>query len=74
MSNGLFNALGGGFGGPLGNMAQMVQQFRQFQKTFKGDPRQQVQQMLNSGQVSQAQYDNAVKMAQQLQAMLGGEL
>ena len=55
-------------------MTQMVQQFRQFQKTFKGDPRQQVQQMLNSGQVSQAQYDNAVKMAQQLQAMLGGKL
>lgn len=75
MSNGLFNALGGGnFGGPLGNMAQMVQQFRQFQRTFKGDPRQQVQQMLNSGQVSQAQYDNAVKMAQQLQAMLGGKI
>lgn len=75
MSNGLFNALGGGsLGGPLGNMAQMVQQFRQFQQTFKGDPRQQVQQMLNSGQVSQAQYDNAVKMAQQLQTMLGGKI
>lgn len=74
MSNNLFNSLGGGImGGPLGNMAQMVQQFRQFQQNFKGDPRQQVQAMLNSGQISQAQYDNAVKMAQQLQGILGGK-
>ena len=28
-----------------------------------GDPNQMIQQMLNSGRVSQAQYDNAVKMA-----------
>lgn len=72
MSSNLFNSLGGGImGGPLGNMAQMVQQFRQFQQNFKGDPRQQVQAMLNSGQITQAQYDNAVKMANQLQQVLG---
>lgn len=35
-----------------------------------GDPNQMIQQMLNSGRVSQAQYDNAVKMAQQIQSML----
>lgn len=71
MSNSLFNAMGGGaMPGQLGNMAQMVQQFRQFQQTFKGDPRQQVQSMLNSGQISQAQYDNAVKIANQFQKML----
>ena len=35
-----------------------------------GDPNQMIQQMLNSGRVTQAQYDNAVKMAQQLQSML----
>ena len=35
-----------------------------------GDPNQMIQQMLNSGRVSQAQYDNAVKMAQQIQGML----
>lgn len=48
----------------------MIQQFLQFQQNFKGDPRQQVQQLLNSGRVSQADYDRAVKMAQQLQQML----
>lgn len=61
---------------PLFNQMQMpmngiMQRFQQFQQMFKGDPRQQVQQMLNSGKVSQAQYNQAVQMAQQLQRMMG---
>ena len=48
----------------------MIQQFLRFQQNFKGDPRQQVQQLLNSGRVSQADYDRAVQMARQLQQML----
>lgn len=52
-------------------MDQLMNRFRQFQQMFKGDPRQQVQQLLNSGKVSQAQYNQAVQMAQQLQRMLG---
>lgn len=49
----------------------LLQRFQQFKQMFQGDPRQQVQQMLNSGKVSQAQYNQAVQMAQQLQKMLG---
>ena len=45
-----------------------LQRFQQFQRLFRGDPQQQIQQMLNSGKVSQAQYNNAVQMAQQMQA------
>ena len=48
----------------------LVQQFIQFRQNFKGDARAQVQQMLNSGRISQADYDRAVQMAQQLQQML----
>ncbi len=48
----------------------MVQQFLQFRQNFKGDARSQIQQMLNSGRISQEQYNNAVRMAQQLQSML----
>ena len=48
----------------------LINRFMQFKQTFTGDPRQQIQQMLNSGQISQTQYNNAVKMAQQLQSML----
>lgn len=44
-------------------------QFQQFQKNFKGDPQQYVQQLLNSGRISQDQYNQAVKMAQQFQQM-----
>lgn len=52
------------------NTNPMIQQFMQFKKGFKGDAREQVQQLLNSGKVSQAQYDNAVNMANQLSQML----
>lgn len=48
----------------------LIQQFMQFQQNFKGDARAQVQQLLNSGRISQADYDRAVQMAQQLQQML----
>ena len=69
MSNPLFQMLGNQPNG----MQQMMQRFQQFQQAFKGDPRQQVQQLLNSGRVSQQQYDQAVKMAQQFQKMLNGK-
>ena len=49
---------------------ELVQRFMQFKQNYKGDARSQIQQMLNSGQITQAQYDNAVKQAQQLQQML----
>lgn len=52
-------------------MGNLLQRFQQFQQMFKGDPRQQVQQLLNSGKVSQSQYNNAVQMAQQMQRMMG---
>ena len=49
----------------------LMQRFQQFQQMFRGDPRQQIQQMLNSGKISQGQYNQAVQMAQQLQRMMG---
>ena len=54
-------------------MNSFMQRFQQFQQMFKGDPRQQVQALLNSGKVSQTQYNNAVQMAQQLQRMMNGK-
>lgn len=52
-------------------MNNIMQRFQQFQQIFRGDPRQQVQQLLNSGRVSQSQYNNAVQLAQQFQRMFG---
>lgn len=54
----------------MNNMMDMMQRFMQFRQNYSGDPRAQIQQMLNSGQISQQQYNNAVQMAQQLQRML----
>ena len=41
-------------------------QVKQLQAVMKGDPRQHIQQLLNSGRVSQAQYNAAVQKAQQM--------
>lgn len=49
----------------------MVQRFQQFRQQFAGNPRDQVQQLLNSGRVSQQQYDNAVRIANQFKGMFG---
>ena len=69
MSNSLFNALGGGM--PQGNgPMQMIQQFMQFKQNFKGDPRAEVQKMLQSGRISQQQLNQVQQMAGQFQNLL----
>ena len=70
MSNPLYQQMGNAMPQGIGNMLQRFQQFRQ---SFQGDPRQQIQQLLNSGRVSQDQYNRAVQMAQQFQKMMGGK-
>nr|DAE57635.1 MAG TPA: Protein of unknown function (DUF2680) [Caudoviricetes sp.] len=71
MSNPLFNALGGGM--PQGNgPMQMIQQFMQFKQNFKGDPKAEVEKMLQSGKISQQQLNQVQQMAGQFQRMLKG--
>lgn len=71
MSNPLFNALGGGM--PQGNgPMQMIQQFMQFKQNFKGDPKAEVEKMLQSGKISQQQLNQVQQMAGQFQHMLKG--
>lgn len=65
MSNPLFNMMGQ----QMPN--NMMQRFQQFAQMFRGDPRQQIQQMLNSGKITQGQYNQAVQMAQQMKRMFG---
>lgn len=69
--NPLFNALGGGqMPGALGNFQQMMQQFQQFRQNFQGDPKQEVQKLLQSGKMSQQQLNQLQAMAQQFQSFL----
>ena len=49
----------------------LLSRFNQFRQNFKGDPQAQIQQMLNSGRISQAQYNEAVQQAQQLGKLMG---
>ena len=67
MSSPLFNLIGGN---EFGNMANFVQQLNQFRKNFTGDPKQQVQQMLNSGKISQEQFNKVANMATQIQKVI----
>lgn len=73
MSNPLFSMFGGMNQMPNNSMMNLVQQFMQFKQNFNGDPKQQIQNLLNSGKVTQEQYNRAVQMAQQLQRMMGGK-
>ena len=49
----------------------IASRFAQFRQSFQGDARQQVQNLLNSGRISQAQYNSAVQKANALKNMLG---
>ena len=50
----------------LNPMANMMQEFQKFKQNFQGDPKAQVQQMLNSGQITQEQFNKASQMANQM--------
>ena len=56
---------------PFSQIQNIMQRFQQFQQTFRGNPTQQIQAMMQSGKVSQGQYNQAVQMAQQFQRMMG---
>ena len=56
----------------MNNPMQILQQVQSLKKQMGNiDPNQYIQQMLNSGKITQAQYDNAVKQAENLRKMLG---
>lgn len=50
----------------------IVSEFMNFRNNFQGDPKAQVMNMLTSGQVSQAEYNQAVQQANQLYSMMNG--
>ena len=69
MANPLFNALNGnqqqGF-----NPQQMMADIQNFKKNFKGNPREQVQHLLNTGAMSQQQFNELNQMASQIMRIL----
>ena len=72
MSNSVFNLLGNNNSNshiPFSNMNNLMSQFKQFQSQFKGDPKQQVQELLNSGKMTQSQFNQLRNMANEFQKM-----
>ena len=67
MPSPLYNAFGESqVGNPmLNNMKGLMQQFNRFKTTYSGNPKQQVQQLLNSGKMSQEQFNQLKQMADQ---------
>lgn len=72
MSSPLFDMMGNNrMHGPMGQMQQMMSEFQEFKTSFKGDAREEVQKLLNSGQMSQEQYNQLQQMANQMARMMG---
>lgn len=65
MSNPFFGALGGGNG-----FFQMMQQFQQFKANFHGDPKAEVEKLLQSGRLTQQQLNQLQQMAKQFQSLM----
>lgn len=74
MPNPLFNRFGPrSLPGPLGNIANVIQQYQQFSSAFKGDPKAKIQEMLDSGQITQEQLNQVIPVAQQLANLMGNK-
>lgn len=72
MANPLFQALGGGqMPGRMGQFQNMVQQFQQFKQSFQGDPKAEVEKLVQSGRISQQQLNQLQQMAAQFRQLIG---
>lgn len=70
MANPLFQSLGGNQ-----NAANsIVQQIMGFKNQFQGDPQQKVQELLNSGKMTQEQCNSLMQQAQTILSQIGGML
>ena len=74
MPNPLFNMFGQGpqNGGPFANMTNLLTQFNQFRSTFTGNPEQKVKELLSTGQMTQAQFEQLSEAAKQFQMLMKG--
>ena len=58
MSNSLFQK----FGAQQDPMAQFFKEFNQFKNNFKGDPKAEVEKMMQTGQLSQEEFNEYAQM------------
>ena len=69
MSNSLFNQ----FGRQNNPLEQLAQQAKDFRRQFSGNPRQEVERLLQTGAMSQSQFNQYSQIAQQVVQMMGNK-
>ena len=70
-NNSLYNALNANKPNPVANI---VAEARRLQHTFQGNPKDEVQKLMNAGKLSQAQFNQNAQMANQIMSAMGGKL
>jgi hypothetical protein len=70
MPNPLFNTMGN----QPNPMADIIRQARNFRKQFTGNPRQEVERLLQTGRMSQQQFNQFSQMAQQIVQAMGEDI
>lgn len=68
MANSLFNQFGGQQ--TANPFSYIIEEAQNFKKQFNGNPRDEVQRLLDSGQMSQAQFNQLMPIAQQIASMM----
>lgn len=68
MSNPVFDAMGSMVSSSPMNM---LQAFSEFKRTFHGDPKKQVEELLRTGKMSKQQFEQFSNMANQFSQLLG---
>lgn len=69
MSNSLFNQ----FGKQNNPFEQLAQQARDFRRQFSGNPRQEVERLLQTGAMSQQDFNRYSQIAQQVVQIMGNK-
>ena len=69
MANSLFNQ----FGRQNNPLEQLAQQARDFRKQFSGNPRQEVERLLQTGAMSQSDFNRYSQIAQQVAQFMGNK-
>lgn len=72
MASSIFQQLNNNYnsGNLFPNPQYLVNQFNEFKNSLQDDPQQMVQQLLQSGRMSQSQYNQLRQMASQFQQIL----
>lgn len=70
MANPLFNAMGN----QSNPIADLIRQARDFKKQFNVNPRQEVERLLQTGQMSQSDFNRFLQIAQQVVQAMGEDI